>query len=166
MRVRGQPPKAPRDFVVTENQPAKIRQFPKPTRFTFAGKRKAQEPQELSISKKANLRPIITEPCLKNPSPRLSNRHRDDKYTSGPVPSSSGVKKLGPLYRKRVKDTQEMVSEEIRNTHVNARKRVREASQLSLEPLESLVYKSENKKMTKEIVAKEGEMKTSPGLAT
>ena len=59
-----------------------------------------------------------------------------------------------------------MVSEEIRNTHVNARKRVREASQLSLEPLESLVYKSENKKMTKEIVAKEGEMKTSPGLAT
>lgn len=59
-----------------------------------------------------------------------------------------------------------MVSEENQNTLTRASKRVREASHPSPEPLKSPVYKSENKKMNTKIVAKEGEMKTYPGLAT
>ena len=165
-RFRGQPPKAPRDSFVTENQPAKIKRFPNPTRFTFAGKRKAWEPQEQSISKKANPRPTITKPCLKNPSPRRSTRHKDDKYTLGSIPSSSGVKKPEQIYKKRVRDTKEMVSEEDQNTLIRTSKRVKEGSQLSPKPLKSPVCKFENKRMNKKTVVKEGEMKTSPGLAT
>lgn len=51
----------------------------------------------------------------------------NDKYTLGPVPSSSGVKKLDQIYKKRVRDTKEMVSEVDKDTPIHARKRVKEA---------------------------------------
>lgn len=128
-RVRGWPPKTPRNSVITEKQPGKTRRFPKPTKFTFMGKRKDQEPQERGIPKKTNLRPIATKPCLKNPSPRRLAHHRDDKFTAGLVPLSLGEKKLEEIYRKRVRDTQKVVSKEIQNSPVRASKRFREASQ-------------------------------------
>ena len=127
-RVRGQPPKVPRNSFVTKNQPFKIRRFPKPTRSTFAGKRKAQEPQVHNISKKENPKSTITEPYLITPSPRRSSRHMNDKYNSGPVPSSSGVKKLDQIYKKRVRDTKEMVLEIDKDTPIRASKRFKEES--------------------------------------
>ena len=59
-----------------------------------------------------------------------------------------------------------MVSEKDQNTPICASKRVREAIQSSPEALKSLVCNSENKRMNKKIVVKEGEMKTSPGVTT
>lgn len=89
----------------------------------------------------------------------------NDKYTLGPVPSSSGVKKLDQIYKKRVRDTKEMVSEVDKDTPIRARKRVKEASQSSPEPLMSLDYKFENKRKSKKTVVKRGKMKNSPGFA-
>ena len=51
-RIRGWPPKVPRNSFVTKNQHVKIGSFPKPTRFTFVGKGKSREPQIQSICKK------------------------------------------------------------------------------------------------------------------
>ena len=103
---------------------------------------------------------------MKNPSPRRSTRHIDDKFTSGSVPLSLGEKKLEEIYRKRVRDTQKVVSKEIKNSPVRASKRFREISQPSSEPLERPVCKSVIRKSNKKTVAKEGEMKTSLELAT
>ena len=59
-----------------------------------------------------------------------------------------------------------MVLEEDQNTPIRASKRVKEASQLSLEPLKSPICKSENKRMNKKTVVKGGKMKTSLGFTT
>ena len=56
------------------------------------------------------------------------------KYTLGPVPSSSGVKKLDRIYKKRVRDTKETVSEVDRDNPIHASKRVKEESHPSTEP--------------------------------
>ena len=65
----------------------------------------------------------------------------NDKYTSGPIPLASGVKKSDQIYKKRVRDTKVMVLEVDKDTPIRARKRVKEASLSSLEPPMSLDYK-------------------------
>jgi hypothetical protein len=163
-RTRGWPLKNPRDPIIANYQLAKPKCFPKPSKFTFIGKRKSQEPHEQRNPKREKSNPSSFEPNLKDSSPRRSAHNKRVNFAREFVPSSPENEVLEQDKMKQVKETQEAVMEESPSTPVHMSKKVKEASQPISEPLKKSVCKSTINKPKKKDVVDRSEIKTSPKL--
>ena len=91
-RTRGRPPKNPRDPIIENAEPVEPKRFPKPSKFTFTGKRKSPELQEQRNFKREKYKPSVCKPNSTNPSPRRFTHHKGFNFDVEFVPSSPKIK--------------------------------------------------------------------------
>ena len=109
-RVKGHPPKTPHDSSASKEPSTKKKHFPKPTGATFREKGKAWESQAPNVSRRITPKPMTIESSPKTLSLKRVTRSQSNKFSSGPEPSSTKIKDLIQIHKKRVRDPNEIVS--------------------------------------------------------
>lgn len=126
--VKGHPPKFPCDSSANKEPSTKNKHFPKPTGATFRKKGKVWESQVLTVFKRMNPKSMTTKSGPKPSSLKRVTRSQSNKFSSGPEPSSTGIKDLSQIHKKRVRDPNEAVPESNHENPVSVSKMIKKIS--------------------------------------
>ena len=130
----------------------------------FTRKKKSLEPQEQRNLKRAKSKTSVCKPNLTDASRRRSTHHKGVNFDAEFVPSSPEIEIMEQNKTKHDKETQDAVMEESPVTPIRMSKRVKEASQTILKPVEKSICKSAINKPKKKTAASGNEIKTPPKL--